>query len=107
LLQPRLPRQFLRSPLEILRLLLQLTGNVGDVVESFAAIENLINVLSHNGLNFRQVLMEFATTAATIASISVITLFALNNWIVMNESKWTSCLIDFCAPLSHFVRKER
>jgi hypothetical protein len=73
------------------------------VVEFFAAIENLVNVLSHDCLNLRQILMEFATTAAAIASISVITLFALNDGVVMNESKGTSCLIDLCAPLSYVL----
>lgn len=76
------------------------------MIEFLPAVENLINILSHDGLNLRQVLMELATTAAAIASISVITLFALNDGIIMNEPKGTRCLIDLCAPLLWFVRKE-
>lgn len=97
LLHPRLPRKFLRPPLEILTLVPELLTHVTHVIELFTSIQDLINVLAHDRVNLGQVFRQLRVVR--ILAVTVVTLFFLNDGIVMNKLEGTGGLIDRGPPL--------
>ena len=96
LLQACLPREFLGAPLEIFGFLLQLGANTGHMIKLLSPIQDFINILSHNGLNIREIVVKLGVLLAWIAKLS---LLALNERIVMNVLKGTSRSVHLRAPL--------
>jgi nitrate reductase gamma subunit len=74
------------------------------MVELFSAIQNLVNVLFHNGLNLGQVLIE-SGIIFVLALIPKFSLLSLNNRIVMYKLKGSSRLVDSFAPLWLLLRE--
>mmetsp|Transcript_17639 Transcript_17639/g.48056 ORF Transcript_17639/g.48056 Transcript_17639/m.48056 type:complete len:243 (+) Transcript_17639:1793-2521(+) len=95
LLQPRLPSEFLGPPRKVFGFGLQFLAHGAHVIELFAAIEYFVNVFAHNGLNFRQVLVEFGFLLGRVAKFA---LFSLDNGVVVNELKGSGGLVDRVAP---------
>ena len=96
LLQTCLPCEFLGAPLEIFGFLLQLGANTRHMIELFSSIQDFINILSHNDLNIREIIVQLGVLLAWIAKLS---LLALNERIVMNELKGASRSVHLRAPL--------
>ena len=102
LLQPRLPREFLGTPFEVFRFLLQLVANGRDMIKLFPAVQNFVNVHAHNGLNLAQIFLQpviVAGITTTSTRISKFSLFPLDDWVVMNKSEWTCSLVNLRTPL--------
>ena len=97
LLHPRLPGQLFRPPLEILGSIPQIRTNIGHVFQFVPPIEDFVDILAHNALNFVQIFVEFAATRALFAEFA---LFALNDGVVVNELEGSGGLIDDGFPLS-------
>lgn len=109
LLQPCLPREFLGTPFKVLGFLLQLVANGRDMIQLFPAIQNLVNIHAHNGLNLAQIFLQpviVAGITTSSARISVFSLFPLDYGIVMNKSEWTSSLVDLRTPLFHRIVRQ-
>ena len=98
LLHSRLKCQLFGSPLEILGFHFELVTNIGDMIELFSAVQNLVNVLFHNGLNLGQVLVQSGIVFVLVLVLKF-SLLSLNDRIVMYKLKGSSRLVDNVAPL--------
>jgi hypothetical protein len=105
LLHSRLPCQLFGSPLKVLGLHFELVTNVGNMIELFSAVQNLVNVLFHNGLNLGQVLVQSGIVFVLVL-IPKFSLLSLNNRIVMYKLKGSSRLVNRFAPLWLSLREK-
>ena len=88
LLHPCLPSEFLRPPFKIFGFAAQFVRNIRHMVQFLAAIQNLIDILFHDTVNFSQVLLKL-TAILHVSLVTVFALFSLNDWVVVNELKRT------------------
>jgi len=95
-----LPRELFGSPLEIFGLGTQFLTYIGNLVQLFTAIQYLVNIFAHNGVNLGQIFRQLRfVAAARPGTVTVFALLSLNDRVVVNELERSRRLVDLQTPL--------
>ena len=97
LLQSRLPRQLFRAPLKVLRLAPELVRYVRDDIQLLPAVQDLVDVLPHDGLDLAEVLVQLRLRLGL--RVPEIALYPLNQRVVLYVLERPRRLIDLRPPL--------